>query len=259
MPDTKLPFTVHLDELRKRLVKCFLAVAVGFLACYGFKEKIFEFVAIPLVASLPDENSWLIFTGVTEAFFTYLKVSILAGAFLVLPVIFYQLWAFIGPGLHKKEKTFVVPFVVFSTLFFVTGAAFGYFVVFPFGFKFLLSFANETIRPFPSLREYLTFATKLLVAFGFVFELPLISYFLSKAGILTHTTLTRNRRYFIVIAFIASAALTPPDVVTQTLMAGPLIILFEISVIVARVFGRQPITDSEGELLDEEEPGSTAG
>lgn len=259
MPDQKLPFTVHLEELRKRLIRCFLAVGVGFLACYAFKEKIFEFVAIPLVASLPEENSWLIFTGVTEAFFTYLKVSILAGAFLALPVIFYQLWAFIAPGLHAQEKKFVVPFVVFSTLFFITGASFGYWVVFPFGFQFLLGFANETIRPFPSLREYLAFATKLLLAFGLVFELPLISYFLSKAGLLTHQTLARNRRYFIVLAFIASAALTPPDVVTQILMAGPLILLFEISVQVAKIFGKKPLTDESGDLADEKEPGTAAG
>jgi len=258
MSDTKLPFTVHLTELRKRLMVCFAAVGVGFLGCYAFKERIFAFVAIPLIASLPEGNSSMIFTGVTEAFFTYLKVAFLAGFFLSLPVIFHQLWGFIAPGLFAKEKKFVVPFVVFSTLFFTTGASFGYFVVFPFGFKFLLGFATETIRPFPSLREYLSFATKLLLAFGLVFELPLISFFLAKAGLLTHQTLAKNRRYFIVLSFIGAAALTPPDVITQLLMAGPLIILFEISVMVARIFGRKPITDESGELLDEEEPGTTA-
>jgi len=238
---------------------CCASVGVGFLVCYGFKNQIFEFVAIPLIASLPDENSWMIFTGVTEAFFTYLKVSFLAGIFLSLPVIFYQLWAFISPGLYSKERMVIFPFAIFSTLFFVTGACFGYFVVFPFGFKFLLGFATETIRPFPSVREYLSFATKLLLAFGFVFELPLITYFLAKTGMLTYQTLTKNRRYFIVIAFIGSATLTPPDVVTQLLMAGPLLILFEISVIVARVFGRKPLTDEFGDLKDEEKPGPTAG
>jgi len=259
MPDQRLPFTVHLEELRKRLIICCAAVGIGFLVCYGFKDKIFEFVAIPLIASLPEDNSWMIFTGVTEAFFTYLKVSFLAGIFLSLPVIFYQLWAFISPGLYSKERMVIFPFVVFSTLFFVTGAAFGYFVVFPFGFQFLLGFATDTIRPFPSLKEYLSFATKLLLAFGLVFELPLITYFLAKTGMITHRTLAKNRRYFIVLAFVGSAMLTPPDVVTQLLMAGPLLILFEISVMVARVFGRQPLTDESGDLKDEEEPGSTAG
>ena len=259
MHDQRLPFTVHLEELRKRLMICCAAVGVGFLACYGFKDQIFEFMAIPLIASLPDDNSWMIFTGVTEAFFTYLKVSFLAGIFLSLPVIFYQLWAFISPGLYSKERKMIVPFVIFSTLFFITGASFGYFVVFPFGFKFLLGFATETIRPFPSVKEYLSFATKLLLAFGFVFELPLITYFLAKTGIITYQTLTKNRRYFIVLAFIGSATLTPPDVVTQLLMAGPLLILFEISVMVARVFGRNPLTDDSGDLVDEKESGPAAG
>ena len=259
MSENRLPFTVHLEELRKRLVVCAIAVGVGFLACYAFKDKIFEFIAIPLIASLPEDNSWMIFTGVTEAFFTYLKVSLLAGIFLSLPVLFYQLWSFIAPGLHSQEKKTVVPFVIFSTLFFISGASFGYFVVFPFGFKFLLGFATDAIRPFPSLKEYLSFATKLLLAFGCVFELPLITFFLARIGLLTHHTLSKNRRYFIVIAFIGSAVLTPPDVVTQLFMAGPLIVLFEISVVVARVFGKQPLTDASGDLADEEKPGPTAG
>ena len=256
MPDEKLPFTAHLDELRRRVIICLVTVGAASLGCYAFKEKIFEFVAIPLIASLPEDNSWMIFTGVTEAFFTYLKISFLAGVFLSLPVIFYQLWAFIAPGLYAKEKKVVVPFVLFSTLFFVTGASFGYFVVFPFGFTFLLSFATDVIRPFPSLREYLSFATRLLLAFGLVFELPLITFFLAKIGVITHRTLARNRRYFIVGAFLASAALTPPDVVTQLLMAGPILILFETSVIVARIFGRKPLTDESGEMKDEEKPGA---
>ncbi|MBN2720696.1 MAG: twin-arginine translocase subunit TatC [Proteobacteria bacterium] len=259
MADEKLPFTTHLEELRRRVIICVVTVSLVSLVCYAFKEKIFEFVAIPLVASLPEDNSWMIFTGVTEAFFTYLKISVLAGIFISLPMIFYQLWAFIAPGLYSQEKKVVVPFVIFSTLFFVTGASFGYFVVFPFGFQFLLSFATDVIRPFPSLKEYLSFATKLLVAFGLVFELPLITYFFAKLGIITHRTLARNRRYFIVGAFIISAALTPPDVVTQLLMAGPILILFEISVLVAKVFGRKPLTDESGELADEKKSGTTPG
>jgi len=258
MVDQKLPFTTHLEELRKRLIVCCAAVGVGFLICYGFKDQIFHFIAIPLIASLPNDNSWMIFTGVTEAFFTYLKVSFLAAIFLSLPVIFYQLWAFISPGLYSKERKVIFPFVIFSTLFFVTGAAFGYFVVFPFGFKFLLGFATDTIRPFPSVREYLSFATKLLMAFGLIFELPLITFFLSRTGLITYRTLTRNRRYFIVIAFVGAAALTPPDVVTQLLMAGPLLILFELSVAVARIFGQKPLTDESGDLKDEKEPGPAA-
>ncbi|UCF31034.1 MAG: twin-arginine translocase subunit TatC [bacterium] len=258
MSDERLPFTAHLEELRRRLIICFIAVLIGFLACYAFKERIYDFLAIPIYASLP-ENSTMIFTRVPEAFFTLLKVSFLAGFFLALPVIFYQTWAFIAPGLYKKEKMLVAPFVIFSTLFFVTGSGFGYFVVFPYGFEFLMGFGGDKLKAMPSMGEYLSFASKLLIAFGLVFELPLITYFLSKAGLITHHTLAKNRRYFIVLAFIASAALTPPDVITQLLMAGPLIILLEISILVARVFGRKPLTDGEGDLLDEEELRHPAG
>ncbi len=259
MPDHKLPFTAHLEELRKRFIICFIAIGVGFLACYAFKEKLFEFMAIPLLGSLPEHNSWMIFTGVSEAFFTYLKVSLLGGLFLALPVVFYQFWAFVAPGLYKNEKMVVVPFVIFSTVFFVAGSSFGYFVVFPFGFKFFMGFASDGIRPFPSVKEYFSFATKLLLAFGLVFELPVISYFLSRIGLLSYKTLAKNRRYAIVIAFILSSALTPPDVATQLMMAGPLVILFEVSVQVARIFGKKPLTDEEGNLRNEEEPGEPAG
>jgi sec-independent protein translocase protein TatC len=258
MSDERLPFTTHLEELRRRLIICFIAVAVGFLPCYAFKEKIYDLLAIPIYASLP-EDSTMIFIKVPEAFFTLLKVSFLAGFFLALPVIFYQLWAFIAPGLHRQEKMVVAPFVIFSTLFFVVGSSFGYFVVFPYGFKFLMGFGGENLRAMPSMGEYLSFASKLLIAFGLVFELPVVTYFLSKAGLITHRTLAKNRRYFIVLAFIASAALTPPDVVTQVLMAGPLIILLEISILVAKIFGRKPLTDKEGDLVDEEELRHPAG
>lgn len=256
MPDQKLPFTVHLEELRRRLIICFIAVTAGFLLCYAFKERIFNFVAIPLIASLPADNSWMVFTGVSEAFFTYLKISFMAGIFLSLPVIFYQLWAFIAPGLYAKERWLIGPIVILSTLLFVVGAAFGYFVVFPFGFQFFMSFATETIRPFPSLKEYLTFASRMLFAFGMIFELPLVVYILARMGILTPETLTKNRRYIIVIIFIVAAILTPPDVISQMLMAAPLLVLFEISVIVARVFGRKPAPDSDP---DDSGPGTDGG
>ena len=259
MPDERLPFTAHLEELRRRLIICFVAVGVGFLASYAFSDQIFNIVHKDLIATLREQGETLQYINLTEGFFTSLKISILAGVFLALPIIFYQLWAFIAPGLYRKEKRLIVPFVIFSTFFFIAGACFGYFVVFPFAFKFLLGYNIGGATGRPTLSFALSFVSRLLVAFGTIFELPLITYFLARAGLLTHQTLTKNRRYFIVLAFIASAALTPPDVATQMLMAGPLIVLFEISVLVARIFGRKPLVDAEGDLLDEEKPGHPAG
>jgi len=181
----------------------------------------------------------LIFTGLPEAFFTYLKVAFLSGIILAAPVIFYQFWMFVAPGLYDKEKRLMVPVVVLSTVFFVGGAFFGYFIVFPYGFKFFLGFASETIRPLPSMREYLGFASKLLLAFGVVFELPLIITFLARLGMVSVSFLKKNRKYALLLFFVGSAILTPPDVVTQIMMAFPLLLLYEISIIGARIFGKK--------------------
>jgi sec-independent protein translocase protein TatC len=234
----KIPFTAHLEELRKRLIVCFTAVGIGFVLSYGFKEKLFQILTRPLI-SVMQTGDKLIFTGLPEAFFTYLKVAFLSGIILAVPVIFYQFWMFVAPGLYDKEKRLMVPVVVLSTVFFVGGAFFGYFIVFPYGFKFFLGFASETIRPLPSMREYLGFASKLLLAFGLVFELPLIITFLAKLGMVSVSFLKKNRKYALLLFFIGAAILTPPDVVTQIMMALPLILLYEISIIGARIFGKK--------------------
>jgi sec-independent protein translocase protein TatC len=234
----KIPFTEHLEELRKRLIVCFIAVGVGFVLSYGFKEKLFQILTRPLIRVMQTGDK-LIFTGLPEAFFTYLKVAFLSGIILAAPVIFYQFWMFVAPGLYDKEKRLMVPVVVLSTVFFVGGAFFGYFIVFPYGFKFFLGFASETIRPLPSMREYLGFASKLLLAFGVVFELPLIITFLAKLGMVSVSFLKKNRKYALLLFFIGAAILTPPDVVTQIMMALPLILLYEISIIGARIFGKK--------------------
>lgn len=169
----KLPFTAHLEELRQRLIKCFIAIGAGFILSYGFKEKLFEVLTRPLI-SVMETGDKIIFTGLPEAFFTYLKVSLLSGLMLAAPVIIYQFWMFVAPGLYHKEKRLLLPIVFLSTIFFVGGSLFGYFIVFPFGFKFFLGFASDTIRPLPAMREYLSFSAKLLLAFGLVFELPLL-------------------------------------------------------------------------------------
>jgi len=217
----KIPFTEHLEELRKRLIVCFIAVGVGFVLSYGFKEKLFQILTRPLIRVMQTGDK-LIFTGLPEAFFTYLKVAFLSGIILAAPVIFYEFWMFVAPGLYDKEKRLMVPVVVLSTVFFVGGAFFGYFIVFPYGFKFFLGFASETIRPLPSMREYLGFAAKLLLAFGLVFELPLIITFLARLGMVSVSFLKKNRKYALLLFFIGGAILTPPDVVTQIMMALPL-------------------------------------
>ncbi len=231
--EKKIPFTGHLEELRKRLIACFIAVGIGFAVSYGFKEKLFQILSRPLVSVMGADDR-LIFTGLPEAFFTYLKVAFLSGLMLAAPVIFYQFWMFVAPGLYNKERRFLVPIVFLSSFFFIGGALFGYFVVFPFGFKFFLGFATEIIRPLPSMREYLSFSSKLLLAFGLVFELPLIITFLAKLGIVSVDFLKKNRKYAILLFFAGAAMLTPPDVVTQIMMALPLMVLYEISILGAR-------------------------
>jgi sec-independent protein translocase protein TatC len=240
----KIPFTEHLEELRKRLIVCFIAVGIGFVLSYGFKEKLFQILTRPLI-SVMQPGDKLIFTGRPEAFFTYLKVAFLSGIILATPVIFYQFWMFVAPGLYDKEKQHLFPIIFLSTFFFVGGAFFGYFIVFPFGFKFFLGFASEIIRPLPSMREYLSFASKLLLAFGFVFELPLIITFLARLGMVSVSFLKKNRKYALLLFFIGAAILTPPDVVTQIMMALPLILLYEISIIGARIFGKKNFEEED--------------
>ncbi|MCK5508843.1 MAG: twin-arginine translocase subunit TatC [Desulfobacterales bacterium] len=236
--DEKMPFTGHLEELRKRIVICSVAIGAGFIISYGFKEKLFHFLTLPLISVMQADDT-LIFTGLPEAFFTYLKVSLLSGLMLASPVLLYQFWLFVAPGLYGKERKLLIPIVFLSSFFFIGGALFGYFIVFPFGFKFFLGFATETIRPLPSMREYLSFSSKLLLAFGLVFELPLIITFLARLGIVTVEFLKKNRKYALLLFFVFAAILTPPDVVTQILMAFPLMLLYEISIIGARIFGKK--------------------
>ncbi len=236
--DDKLPFTSHLEELRSRLIVCFAAVGVGFVASYGFKEKLFEILVYPL-KSVMQAGDMLIFTGLPEAFFTYLKVALLSGFMLATPVLLYEFWMFVAPGLYRKERQILIPIVLLSSLFFIGGALFGYFVVFPWGFKFFLGFATDTIRPLPSMKEYLSFSSKLLIAFGLSFELPIVLTFMARIGLVTVPFLKKNRKYALLLFFVGAAILTPPDVVTQVMMAVPLMALYELSILGARVFGKK--------------------
>ncbi len=236
--EDKIPFTAHLEELRTRLITCSIAIGAGFAVAYFFKEKIFQILTRPLMRIMQSGDK-LIFTGLPEAFFTYLKVALLAGIILAAPVLLYQFWLFVAPGLYQKERKLLIPIVFLSTLFFVGGAFFGYFIVFPFGFKFFLGFASESIRPMPSMKEYLTFASKLLLAFGVVFELPIVITFLARLGIISVEFLKKNRKYAMLIFFAGAAILTPPDVITQLMMAFPLMALYEVSIVGAKIFGKK--------------------
>ena len=230
----KQPFLSHLEELRKRLVICAIGVGAGFVIAYIFSERLFQLLVAPLKAVMP-EGDQLIFTNLPEMFFAYIKVAFIAGIMAASPLIFYQLWMFIAPGLYQKEKKMAIPFVISSTILFVGGALFGYFVVFPFGFKFFIGFSNEYVKALPSVKQYFSFSMKLLFAFGVVFELPVIIFFLSKMGIVTPQFLKQKRKYAILLTFALAAILTPPDVITQCMMAGPLIVLYEIGILVSRV------------------------
>lgn len=236
----EMTFLGHLQELRLRLTRCFIAIFLGLLACYGFSEQLFLKLMEPLTTLLLPSGGSLIYTGLPEAFFTHLKMAAVAGVFLVSPYIFYQLWMFVAPGLYDNERKWIIPIAICSAACFVTGALFGYYIVFPFGFQFFLGFATDLIKPMPSVKEYFSFATSLLFAFGLIFELPLFMLFLSSLGVVTHKGLRKYRKYAILGNFVVAAILTPPDVVSQLLMAGPMCLLYEVGIIVAWIFGKKP-------------------
>ena len=238
MDEKKLPLTAHLQELRKRLILSFIVVGIGFILCYAVKETIFDILAFPLLKVMPAGGS-LIFTSVAEAFFTYMKIAFIAGLILVSPFILYQIWAFVAPGLYQKEKRYVVPFVLGGSLFFAMGVLFGYFVAIPIGFKFLLGFATDLIKPMPSMKEYLSFSIKFLLAFGIVFEFPVVLVSLAKIGVIDAKMLGRQRKYAILLIFIFAAVMTPPDLISQVLMALPLMALYELSILLSKLFGKK--------------------
>lgn len=251
MEEEKLPITDHLEELRWRLIKCLLAVAAGFGISYGFAKQIFDFFISPLVKVMPP-GSRLIYTSLPEAFITYLKLSFFTGLILSTPVIFYQIWKFIMPGLYERERRYVIPFVLVATGFFLLGVSFAFFVVFPFGFRFFMGYATGSISAFPTLKEYLSFATSFLLAFGAIFELPVVIFFLAKIGFVNHTLLRKQRKYAILIIAIVAAVLTPPDIVSMMFMMVPLLVLYELSIWVAYFVRKDKVTEQPAAAEPEE-------
>ncbi|OGP91797.1 MAG: twin arginine-targeting protein translocase TatC [Deltaproteobacteria bacterium RBG_16_48_10] len=239
MDEKKLPLTSHLQELRKRLILSFIAIGVGFGLCYAFADSIFNILAAPLSDILKTKGGSLIFISVAEAFFTYMKVAFIASVILTSPFILYQIWAFVAPGLYQKEKKYVIPFVAGGSLFFALGVLFGYFVAIPVGFRFLLGYATDFIKPMPSMKEYLSFTIKFLLAFGLVFEFPVVLVLLAKIGIIDAKMLARQRKYAILLIFVFAAVMTPPDIISQVLMALPLMGLYELSILLSKIFGKK--------------------
>ncbi|HOE17166.1 MAG TPA: twin-arginine translocase subunit TatC [Syntrophorhabdaceae bacterium] len=242
--DEKQPFLSHLKELRDRIIVCIVAVGIAFILTYSFKEKIFAFLMEPFILVMPAKSSF-IFTGVTEAFITYFKISIVAALFIVAPVILYEFWMFVSPGLYEKEKRYVYPFIFLGSLCFICGGLFCYYVVMPFVYRFFVSYAGELIIPMPDLKSYMSLTLKMLIMFGLFFELPLVAYYLARAGIIRYKMLANKRRYAILGAVITSAIITPPDVSSQLLVAIPLWGLYELSVIIVRVFGKKERADEK--------------
>ena len=254
MEELKMPFTSHLVDLRKRIIISLVFVVVGFAAAFNYSEDIFRFLTFPLRYNISlsitspfvqlieknvKNNPSLIFLAPAEAFWMHMKVSIITGIVISLPVIFSQLWHFISPGLLHKEKKYVIPFVFITTTFFIVGAAYCFFLVLPFAMGFLLTYKTESMVPMLSVEKYVDFCLKFILAFGAIFELPIVIVFFTRMGFVSPKTLAKHRKYAILLAFVAAAILTPtPDVFNQTLMAVPIIVLYEIGILVSRIFVR---------------------
>lgn len=244
------PVLAHLNELRARLLWSVGALLVSAGICYAFVEDIYGFLVRPLAAAMgPQDSQRLIYTDLTEAFFTYMKVAIFSGFFLAFPVVLTQIWMFISPGLYKRERRTVLPFMIASPVLFFLGGATVYYMVLPLAWKFFLGFQStgaETVLPImleARVGEYLDLIMTLIFAFGFCFQLPIFLGLLAKAGVINAAWLVKKRRYAIVIVFIIAAFLTPPDIISQTSLAIPLMALYEISILLIRAMNAPKKSD----------------
>lgn len=246
MDDGRMTLMQHLEELRKRIVRAFIAWFVAFMVCYGFAEQMYLQISKPLRAALPAGTK-LVFITATEPFFAYLKIGAFAGLLVALPVIFWQLWGFIAPGLYAHEKRYVIPFVVLSTGCFFAGTAFGFIVAFPLMFGFLVQAgtAGGEVVPMLSMGSYLSLAGQMLLAFGITFELPIVIFFLARMGVVDYSLLARNRKFALLGCFILGAIFSPPDVISQSVLAVPMFLLFEVGIWLAYFFGKKktPVED----------------
>ena len=231
-----MAFLDHLRELRVRLIRAAIALVAGFAVAYLFVDRIFQALTMPL-REVSHGKAMLIGTGVGEAFFTKIKVALFAGLFLASPVVFHEIWKFIAPGLYESERRMALPFVIFASLFFILGGYFCWAVVFKVGYAFFLGqYASIGVTPTIRISEYLAFSAKLILAFGITFEMPIFAFFLTRVGVIDYHSMLRYFRYAVLGIFVVSAALTPPDMVSQFLLAIPLLLLYALSVAVAYFF-----------------------
>jgi sec-independent protein translocase protein TatC len=235
LDETKAPLMEHLVELRSRLIRAFLALGVAFAVCFYFADKIFAFLAQPLVKAFPPGEGKLIYTKLYEAFFVEVRVAFFAAFFLAFPLIANQIWAFVAPGLYSKEKRAFLPFLIATPVLFTLGGALAYYFVMPTAFKFFLQYQGDLggieQEALPSIGEYLSLVMHFILAFGIAFLLPVLLMLLERAGLVTRTQLKGGRRYAIVGAFAIAAVATPPDVLSQFMLAVPLIALYELSLV----------------------------
>jgi sec-independent protein translocase protein TatC len=250
--DHVMSFWEHLEELRARLVRMILAFVVGGAVAWIYKKQLLIWLTLPFVkawnAGPHDGGAALHFPAPASLFIAYVRLSAMGGVVFALPIILYQIWAFVAPGLYSREKRFALPFVVSSCGLFALGGYFGWRVAFPVAFRYLLSFSGAIgpgldVKPTVMVSDYIDFVTHMLAAFGIAFELPVLAFFLSFAGLITHKTLIHFFRYFVVVAFIISAILTPPDPMSQLLLAVPLCGLYGVSIVVAWIFARKPASE----------------
>lgn len=247
MSEPQETFISHLVELRDRLLKAVAAVLLVFLCLMPWSADIYDLLARPLMQALP-EGTRMIATGVVTPFFVPVKVTLMLAFVAALPVVLYQVWAFVAPGLYAHEKRFALPLVVAGTLLFFVGMAFCYFVVFGVVFKFIANFAPKSITPAPDIEQYLSFVLTMFAAFGVTFEVPVVVIVLVRFGLVSLQTLREARPYVIVGAFVVAAVVTPPDVMSQLLLAIPLCLLFELGLVVSRFISPSPVRATTNDL-----------
>jgi len=250
-PD-KMTFLEHLEELRSRLLRSIVYLMLGFAACWGFHEQIFHFLTQPLRVAGFDQN--FIYTSPAEAFFLYMKMSFFVGIFVASPLVLWEVWAFISPGLYKNEKVWAIPFIVMGSFFFTTGALFGHYILFPLTFEFLGDFAGPDMEFLPRIGEYWSFYSWFLLGLGAVFQIPVVIFILSRIGLVNAGMLLRVWKWAILLSFVVAAIVTPSgDAVTMTALAGPMMGLYLLGVLIAWIFGRdrQKAEDEEEKAVSE--------